>query len=59
VRCRGCLAPHAAALVEEIRLPVGGAGGGVHQHDVEGLERVADAVELTLHVVGGAHVAVR
>src|SRR5262245_59467049 len=34
-------------------------GAGVHQHDVEGFQRVADALELRLHFSCGHHMAVR
>src|SRR5215211_6229117 len=52
-------ASHAAALVDEVRAPVGRGGGRVHQHDVEWFELIADAIELALHVVGGADISVR
>ena len=43
----------------KFRLAIGCAGRGVDQHDVERLERIADAIEFALHVVGGADIAVR
>ena len=52
-------AAHAAAFVEKRRVAVGGPRRGIHEHDVERLERMADAVELALHVIGLADIAVR
>src|SRR5665213_1160376 len=53
------LAAHAAAARDIIRLAVGFAGGGVDQHDFERLERMIDAFELGLDVVGGDDIAIR
>src|ERR1700758_873710 len=50
--------PMPQPFVEKVRLPVSGAGRRVHQHDVERLERIADAVELAFDVGGLAHIAV-
>src|SRR5208282_906095 len=49
-------ATHAAAGVEKVRLTILGARRGVHEDDVEGLERIADAVKFAFDVVSLAHI---
>lgn len=39
-------------------MPVARAGPGVDHHNVERLQRVADAGQLSLHIGGGGHVAI-
>ena len=53
------LAAHAAASRHVVGLAVARAGRCVDHHDLERLQRVADALQLRLHVGGGGDVAVR
>src|SRR3984885_9271730 len=55
----GRFAAHAAALIDEVGLSVSSARRRVHQDNIEGFERVADAVEFAGNVIGLAHVTVR
>ena len=48
----------AAAAPHEIRPAIGGAGGGVDQHDIERLQPVADAVERRSDIGRGGDIAV-
>ena len=55
---QGGVPAHPAARPDVVRLAVAGAGAGVHQHDLQRRQRVADALELLLDVGGRHHVAV-
>lgn len=53
------LGAHPTAGLDVIRLAVGGAGAGVDDDDVPGLEGIADAAQFRLDLGGGDHVTVR
>jgi hypothetical protein len=53
-----CLGPHAAARGDIVRLAVFHPGAGVDDHDLEWLQRMADAAELRFDIGGRGDIAV-
>src|SRR6266478_3710468 len=53
------LAPNTAPLVDVPRSTIGSRRSGVYQHDVKGLQLMADSGQLGLHVCAGGDITVR